>query len=274
MKKLTTITVSLFIAAAVLGAAVPVAKAALTETQISAIITLLSSFGADQTTINNVNASLRGQATTTPVTTGTGACTGITFSRNLSKGMSGADVKCMQVLLNSSADTQIAASGAGSPGSETLNFGSLTLAAAKKLQAKNTLPTTGFVGPLTRAVLNAMLGTTPTPTPGPTIAPVGGAVSVSLDSSNPVSTSIIADSTAADGAQALAPMLTLRFSTAPGTSAVVTSLKIKRIGISSDSDVFCKGRRHEILIMEFRFIEFDINSDAFSNLKEPFSLAK
>jgi len=86
-----------------------------------------------------------------------------TFQNNLKFGMEMIDVKYMQIVLNSSADTKIALTGAGSPGYETTRFGSATLAAVKKFQTKYNIvgPTSaayGLVGPSTRAKLNSLLG--------------------------------------------------------------------------------------------------------------------
>ncbi len=81
-----------------------------------------------------------------------------TFVINLSMGRVGTDILALQQCLNFDSDTQIASSGLGSPGQETSLFGMLTLSAVKKFQHKYHIPETGFVGPLTRAQLNAMFG--------------------------------------------------------------------------------------------------------------------
>jgi len=103
------------VVSALFGVAAP-ANAALTEAQIQSILSLLSSFGADQTTINNVNASLRGQPTTpTTPSTPAGVCPYV-WSATLQQGSTGADVMKLQQFLNSMSDTQVSASGAGSAG--------------------------------------------------------------------------------------------------------------------------------------------------------------
>jgi len=114
------------------------------------------------------------------------ACVGVTFTRNLSLGASGSDVKCLQAILNQSADTQVAASGAGSPGNETTYFGSLTQAAVVKFQTKNAIsPAAGYVGPITRAKLNDILsagGVTPTTPTTPTTG-AEGSISATVSAS-------------------------------------------------------------------------------------------
>lgn len=81
------------------------------------------------------------------------------FSRQLKLNSVGADVKALQVILNSDKATRVASSGAGSPGKETERFGALTLAAVKKFQQKYGIAKPGnagygLVGPATRAKLN------------------------------------------------------------------------------------------------------------------------
>jgi hypothetical protein len=143
------------------------ALGALTEDQIQSILNLLEAFGAEKTTIANVEAALRGKPVTPPSAPAIEGCTIASFDRNLKQEMSGDDVKCLQIILNSDSATQLAASGVGSSGKETSYFGPLTEAAVIKFQEKYTdevlapwelTKGTGFVGKTSRDKLNSLLG--------------------------------------------------------------------------------------------------------------------
>lgn len=125
----------------------------LASVQIDAIISLLQSFGADQSVIDNVRVSLTGSAT---------ASVGYTFARTLKVGSSGADVKELQKFLNRSADTQVSVSGTGSPGNETTLLGNATSKAIGKFQLKYGIAKKGdsgfgLFGPKTKAKVNELM---------------------------------------------------------------------------------------------------------------------
>ncbi|PCI30548.1 hypothetical protein COB52_01455 [Candidatus Kaiserbacteria bacterium] len=114
-------------------------------------------------------ASMKTGVTTTPVTT-TPSSSGVSamFSSSMDVGMSNSSIKRLQQLLNTSPDTQISTTGAGSPGNETEYFGSLTAKAVQKFQMKHGVAKPGdsgygYVGPKTRAKLQEVFGNTTTP---------------------------------------------------------------------------------------------------------------
>jgi len=138
------------------------ASAALTSSQIQAILNLLTSFGADQATINNVSNALQGLPTTPG--TGTAACT---FSNSLTIGSTGTAVTCLQNFL--------IMKGFSIPAGATGYFGTQTRAAVAGWQAANNIsPAVGFFGPISIGVYNSMPGTPPPPGPTPPPPPPSG----------------------------------------------------------------------------------------------------
>ncbi len=89
----------------------------------------------------------------------------VEFTRTLKVGMSGDDVKALQVALNRDPETRVAESGTGSQGNETNYFGPATKRAVIRFQEKyraevltplGLLRGTGFFGPKTRWKLLAI----------------------------------------------------------------------------------------------------------------------
>ncbi len=136
---------------------ITVPASSLTSAQVQSIIGLLESFGANAETIEKVRISLTGG--TLLVDNSSSVSSGATFTRDLTLGSSGEDVKTLQKFLNGKG-FKITSTGAGSPGQETTYFGRATLNALIKFQevnAKDLLTPagltkgTGFFGPSTRA---------------------------------------------------------------------------------------------------------------------------
>ena len=92
------------------------------------------------------------------------------FTRSLTLGSTGSDVKALQAFLNSKG-FKVAVSGPGSPGLESTYFGPATSAALSRFQITNRItPALGYFGPLTMAKANELstgtkICTTATPTP-------------------------------------------------------------------------------------------------------------
>jgi hypothetical protein len=208
--------------------AAPAQAAALTQTQISSIVSLLQSFGADAATIANVQASLNGQPTSgtgsTGSTGGSASCS-VSWTQDLQVGSTGAAVKSLQQILNKWPETMIAASGAGSPGNETMTFGPATKAAVIKFQTKyGVTPAAGYFGAKSRAQLMTVCstggstGTTPT---GPGLTISAGAQP--------------ANALAPNGASRV-PFTTFTITNNSGMAQTITGVTVERVGLGVDAN--------------------------------------
>lgn len=213
---------------------------ALTEDQITSILGLLSSFGADQSTIDNVNASLRGQAspgTGTPSTPSSSSVCPYTWTTSRTTGDSGDDVMKLQKFLNSDSATMIASSGVGSAGSETNYFGALTASAVAKFQNKYASQVltpvgltsgTGYFGASTRAHMNSLC--TVATTPGtPTTPSVGTGLGVS-------GTTQPFDTLAVENASRL-PFTKFVVTAGTDGDVVMDSVTVERRGLSANTAI-------------------------------------
>ncbi len=170
-------------------------------------------------------AALAGGSTSTPA----GKCS---FTRALTVGSTGDDVKCLQQYLNG-AGHQVAASGAGSPGSESTYFGSLTRAAVSKWQAANSVsPTAGYFGSLSQAKYNSLVATTPTTptTPGTPSVPVavGSGLTVTSPADQPAAT-------LAPESAARVPFVKAVLTASADGDVTVSSVTVERKGLADDA---------------------------------------
>lgn len=227
MSNFKTKAFALFVAVALVSGGSAAYAASLTQAQISAIISLLQSFGADSTTISSVNSALSGTPVVAPATSGA-----YSFTRDLTVGSTGNDVKELQKYLNS-AGYAVAASGVGSVGNESTSFGSLTKSAVAKWQAANGLsPAAGYFGSLSRAKYVALMGgvsvtpVTPT-TPVVTPVPVTGAKLAVAAGTQPASSLFPLNSTRV-------PFTVIKM-TAGTSDVTVNSLTAERTGLAVDA---------------------------------------
>src|SRR3989338_8971115 len=211
-----------------------------------------------------------GSLSGTPATPAAGSSASkCAFTRNLSQGVRGDDVMCLQKYLNSSGH-QVAASGAGSPGNETMSFGGLTKAAVMKWQAGNGVsPAAGYFGTLSRAKYDSMIASAPTtptiaaPTPGTPTAPtpVGSGLTVTAAVDQP-------PSALAPASAARVPFTKVIFTAAPDGDVTVSSLTAERQGQGSDSGL------SEVLLLDENGVQYGLaktlNSLHQTNLNEAF----
>ncbi|MFZ2522151.1 MAG: peptidoglycan-binding protein [Minisyncoccia bacterium] len=182
-------------------------------------------------TIASLQAQLAGQGGSS--SSSSSMMSSYTFNTNLTIGSKGTDVMNLQKVLNMSADTKVAVTGAGSPGAETSYFGPATRAAVVKFQQKYGItPAAGYVGPVTRAKLNSMGSVTVTPTPTPVPPgtpqplPSGGSVMVTAGAQP-------ANSLAPQSASRI-PFTTLVL-TAGSSDVTVNSITVERGGLAQDA---------------------------------------
>ncbi|KKT21073.1 MAG: hypothetical protein UW05_C0018G0004 [Candidatus Giovannonibacteria bacterium GW2011_GWC2_43_8] len=216
-KKLASVLLSASTAFFLSGAAIAVplvASAALTEAQIQSIISLLQSFGADQTTVNNVNSSLRGQAAP-----GAGTSAACNFTRDLTVGSKGDDVTCLQGYLSVSPQSGF--------------FGPITKAAVANWQSANGVsPAVGYFGAISRAKYNSMASTPVTPTiPGSGTTPTTPANAGTLR----VEAGVQPNASLFPINATRVPFTVVRFTAPSGNDVTVNSLVAQRTGLANDA---------------------------------------
>ena len=220
-KKVVTALVVVAMIFGALFAFTTVKAYALTEAQIQSILSLLSSFGSDQTTIDNVNASLRGQATSG--TGSTGSATACTFTRALTLESEGADVKCLQDYLTSTGHFTFS-------GGSTGYFGSVTQTAVAAWQAANGVsPAVGYFGSISQAKYTAVAGTTGGTTGGGTTTPAPTGTGLSVSSASQPAASLAPDSAAR------VPFTKFTVTAGSDGAVVLDSVVVERVGLAANA---------------------------------------
>ncbi|MCP6720044.1 MAG: peptidoglycan-binding protein [Patescibacteria group bacterium] len=178
-------------------------------TSAQSIADLTAQINALLATISQLQASLA-------VLQGGGAMSAsCSFSRSLTLGATGDDVKCLQQYLNATGNT-LAASGVGSPGNETSYFGPLTRGAVAKWQAANSV---------SQAKYTAVVGATPGVPSVPGVPVPATGLAVSLASDTQLGTSL---------PKGAANVPFLKFNLAG--SGTVQTIVVRRVGAGATTD--------------------------------------
>ncbi len=190
-----------------------VQAAPITEDQVRSVITLLSSFGADETVVLNVTAVLRGRASGIALdTTSTSSVkrfdpTSIPSSVHPNEPIAG----CITVNHNLSVGSTDATTGGSVSrlqkflgGQVTGYFGPATFRLVQSWQQKNGVTSDvnsfGYVGPQTRTALQSRCKAAPAPAPAPSPAPVSDTLTASPSSGTaPLFVRFVAKSQSSDG---------------------------------------------------------------------------
>lgn len=189
--------------------------AALTSAQVSSIISLLQSFGADAATIANVQASLTGSTPSVPSTPSTpSSCS---FTRDLTLGATGADVTSLQQTL--------IAKGYAIAAGATGYFGAQTQSAVIAWQkAAGITPAAGYFGPKSRAAFPC---SSTGPSTGPNPAPAGTGLSVMAGAP-------IMNALAPQGASRV-PFTNFNVTAGNDGDVTVNSVTVQRVGPAQDA---------------------------------------
>ena len=184
-----------------------------------------------------INALLAQISALSGNTTTGGSCSSFTFTRNHKMGESGGEIMQIQKFLNSSADTQVAATGAGSPGNETSYFGGATKAAIIKFQNKYAADILTPVG-LTTGTGNWFASTRAKANAVNSNCTTGGNTG---GNTTPTGTGLVV-AAAAQPANSLAPQgvarvpfTTFTLSNTSGAAVTVTGITVQRTGLANDS---------------------------------------
>ncbi len=220
--KVAAVATGLAMATSMLSLA-PIAHAAsLSDAQVQSILSLLSSFGADSATIANVQAALTGQASTGGSSSSGGSMSSCSFTRDLTTGVSGDDVTCLQkALMAAGYGIPAISSGAASYG----YFGSQTVSAVIAWQkAAGVSPASGYFGPISRAHWNLSGGSNG----GGVSAGTGTGLKVSLSPTSPSGSVLIKG-------QGIGDLGDFVFANPTSAPITVTGLTFNRTGVSNDN---------------------------------------